>query len=50
VDDVDKTVEQARTRWNSEIKRGPESHEDMGVRVAFITDPQGYTLEVIEQI
>ncbi|MFC6766966.1 VOC family protein [Natrinema soli] len=46
-DDVDATVASAIEEWNSSVEMGPESVED-GVRLAFITDPEGYTVELIE--
>ena len=50
VEDVDDTTERAVEEYGSEIVDGPMDLEDLGVRVAFITDPEGYTVEIIEQL
>ena len=50
VEDVDVTTDRAVEEFDSRIVDGPMDLEDMGVRVAFITDPDGYTVELIEQL
>lgn len=50
VDDVDATVERARERWDSEIEHEPETIKDLDVRIAFIVDPEGYSVELIEEM
>jgi lactoylglutathione lyase len=50
VEDVDATAERAAAEWDSEVVDGPRDLEDMGVRIAFVTDPEGYTVEIIEEL
>lgn len=50
VEDVDATVDLAVEEWDSDVSDGPRTVEDLGVRIAFITDPEGYTVEIIEEL
>jgi lactoylglutathione lyase len=50
VEDLDATVEECVEEWDSEIETGPLTLEDMGVYVAFVTDPHGYVVELIEDL
>lgn len=47
VTDIDSVVEEAVTDWGSLVEREPQMFK--GVRLAFITDPEGYTVELIEE-
>lgn len=49
-EDVDATVESAVSSWNSDVVREPQTLERLDVRIAFITDPEGYTVELIEEL
>lgn len=46
-DDVDAVVEEAVEEWDSSVVREPDTFND--VRLAFITDPEGYHVELIEE-
>ncbi len=48
--DVDATVESAVSSWDSEVVRDPQTLDQLDVRIAFITDPEGYTVELIENL
>ena len=45
---LDSVVEEAVSIWNSSIEREPTQGKNSGVRVGCITDPEGYTIELIE--
>ncbi len=47
VEDVDATVDRLD---DSLITGDPETLEDLGVRVAFIEDPEGWGIELIEYV
>jgi lactoylglutathione lyase len=47
VDSVDEFTDQLDA---DRITRAPEDIEDLGVRIAFITDPDGYVIELMEEI
>lgn len=49
VDDVDAVVEEATAEWDSEVVRGPTTIEDQA-KIAFVTDPDGYEVELIEEL
>ena len=49
VDDVDAVVEKASSEWDSEVEREVTTVGDEA-RIAFITDPEGYTVELIEEL
>ena len=48
VDSVDETIKAATSEWDSSVVSGPMNLDDLGVRIAFITDPAGYHVEIIE--
>lgn len=50
VEDVDATVAAAREEWDSEVETEPTDMEDLGVRIAFVTDPEGYVVELIADL
>lgn len=47
-DDVDGTVETAVASWDSEVVMAPRTLNRVDRRIAFISDPEGYTVELIE--
>ena len=47
VDDVDGTLERIDHHG---LERGPENVEDLGVRIAFVGDPDGGLVEIIESL
>jgi lactoylglutathione lyase len=47
VDDVDAITDQLPA---DRLTRGPEDIEELGVRIAFITDPDGYVVELMHDI
>lgn len=49
-DDVDAVVDRAVEDWDSEVVMEPRTLERVHLRVAFITDPEGYTVELIEEV
>jgi lactoylglutathione lyase len=49
-DDVDGTVETAVEEWGSDIVNGPLNLDHADARIAFVTDPEGYTVELIEAL
>jgi lactoylglutathione lyase len=50
VESVDETIEVLTEEFESEIVRGPKTLEDKGLRIAFLTDPEGYVVEVVEEL
>lgn len=46
-DDMEATVEQAVEEWDSEVEIEPMEIGD-GVFIAFVTDPFGYSIELID--
>ena len=50
VDDIEGSIATLTDGFDSELLRGPKRLEDKGVRIAFVTDPEGYTVELIEQV
>ncbi|MCW8173669.1 VOC family protein [Natrialba swarupiae] len=50
VENVDTTVERAVEEWDTDIVDGPRTLEDHDVRIAFITDPNGYTIELVQKL
>lgn len=48
VTDVEATVEHLESTWESEIRKPPTVLEDTGSTIAFVTDPDGYVVELIE--
>ena len=50
VEDVDATVEHAVDQWDSTVVAEPRDVEELGLRIAFVTDPDGYTVEAIQEL
>ncbi|MFA9517321.1 VOC family protein [Halopenitus sp. H-Gu1] len=50
VEDVEETIETLTTEFESEVVRGPKRLDDKGIRIAFLTDPEGYVVELVEQL
>lgn len=50
VDGVDGTTEGFVEEWNGDVVEGPRMSEESGVRIAFVTDTVGYTVEIIQQV
>lgn len=48
-DDVEATIEEAESEWNSSVVIEPQTVGGE-VRLAFITDPEGYRVELIEEL
>jgi lactoylglutathione lyase len=49
-DDVDATVERAVEAWDATVERQPQTLERVNRRLAAITDPDGYTVHLIEEL
>lgn len=49
VDDVDETVNHVVTETGVDPIEPPETNEGAGIRNAFIEDPSGYTVELVEE-
>lgn len=47
VDDVDAAVADLP---DDRIQRGPETIDDLGLRIAFVTDPDGHVLELLASV
>jgi lactoylglutathione lyase len=50
VADVDAVVAEAREEWDSDVLTEPTDMADLGVRIAFVTDPEGYVVELIADL
>ncbi len=48
--DVDATIDRLTAEFDSEVVDGPTTIEDLDVRIAFVTDPEGYVVELIERL
>ena len=48
VDDVDAEVDRLVAETDTELRRGPLDSSGAGARVAFVTDPDGYVIELVE--
>lgn len=46
VEDVDEVFARVEGREDSEVRQEPTTIEDLDVRNAFVTDPDGYVLEL----
>lgn len=46
-DDLDDVVDRAVSEWDSSVEMEPTAIDD-STRVAFVTDPEGYTVELVE--
>ncbi|MWV65578.1 lactoylglutathione lyase [Halorubrum sp. JWXQ-INN 858] len=50
VADIEATIDTLGAEFGSELVRGPKLLEEKGVRIAFVTDPEGYVVELIEEV
>lgn len=50
VEDIEESITTLTEEFDSELLKGPKHLEDKDIRIAFVTDPEGYTVELIEQI
>ncbi|MFA9417155.1 VOC family protein [Natrinema sp. HArc-T2] len=50
VDSTDETVERLVERVDPPIQRAPTTMDDLGLRVAFVEDPDGYVVELVEAL
>jgi len=50
VDDLDAAVAACVDEHDSEVVNEAQTFEDLGLRAAFVTDPEGYTVELIEDL
>ncbi|MFC5134702.1 MULTISPECIES: VOC family protein [Haloferacaceae] len=50
VEDIEESIATLTEEFDSELLKGPKHLEDKDIRIAFVTDPEGYTVELIEQI
>lgn len=49
VDDVRDAVDRLTEEWNSEVITEPTELAQTGSTIAFVTDPDGYAVELIER-
>lgn len=50
VADMAETIETVVERNDSVVVEDPRTIEEMGIRIAFVTDPEGYVVELIETL
>jgi lactoylglutathione lyase len=50
VDSTDETFERVLERTDPPVQTEPTTMDDIGVRVAFIEDPDGYVVELVEEL
>jgi len=50
VDDVDEAFDRAVERGGAGVRRAPETIDDLAVRNAFVEDPDGYVLELEQDL
>ena len=50
VDRIDETVETLVDEYGGTVTQGPTTMDDMNVRIAFVDDPDGYGIELIETL
>ncbi|QLG61750.1 VOC family protein [Halorarum salinum] len=50
VEDVEDRVDRLVDAFGSEVVRGPDLLADKGIEIAFVTDPEGYVVELIERL
>lgn len=50
VDDTDATFERVVAESDCGVELEPTTVEQAGCRIAFITDPDGYTVELVEEL
>jgi lactoylglutathione lyase len=48
VEDVRATFDELTTEWGSNVVKEPTEFEATGEIIAFVTDPDGYTVELIQ--
>jgi len=50
VDDVDAVLDRLLAGTDTEVVEGPTTLEDLDVYIAFVTDPDGYVVELVEYL
>ena len=50
VESTDETVERLGERVDPPIETAPTTMDDLGLRVAFVEDPDGYVVELVEEL
>jgi len=50
VESTDETVERLVERVDPPIQRQPTTMDDLGLRIAFVEDPDGYVVELVEEL
>lgn len=50
VDSTDETVERLVDRVDPPIQTAPTTMDELGLRVAFVEDPDGYVVELVEEL
>lgn len=50
VDDTDEAFDRVATRDDATVHQEPQTLDDLGVRNAFVADPDGYVLELEQRI
>ncbi|ELZ22647.1 VOC family protein [Natrinema limicola] len=50
VESTDEIVERLVERVDPPIQRPPTTMDDLGLRVAFVEDPDGYVVELVEEL
>jgi lactoylglutathione lyase len=50
VDSTDETFERLVEREDPAVHTEPTTMDDLGVRIAFLEDPDGYVLELVEDL
>ncbi|WP_226039293.1 VOC family protein [Natrinema sp. DC36] len=50
VDSTDETFERVLERADPPVQTEPTTMDEIGVRVAFIEDPDGYVVELVEEL
>lgn len=50
VNDVDEVVEQAIEEWDCDVEMEPRRLDRVDQRIAFIVDPEGYIVQLVEDL
>ncbi|WP_276254409.1 VOC family protein [Halomontanus rarus] len=50
VTDIDDTVDALAEEYGGSVDQEPTTMDDMGVRISFVSDPDGYGVELIETL
>jgi len=50
IDDIDGTVDDLVEHYGSEVVEGPRTVDEKDIRLAFVTAPEGYVVELIETL